>query len=231
MTFSINKKIFEQFPSLSLGVVVARGINNAGTSPEVISLLTQETSRIRAEYQIDALKDQPKLQVWRDAYRLFGAKKYTCSVENLYRMVVEGVELRTINTLVDLYNYISLKYMVPVGGDDLDKIDGDITLRLAIGDEQFIKLNADQIDHPKVGEVIYTDEKEVLCRRWNWRECDKTKMTEATTNAMLVVEGLSPVEKEDVQKITDELSQLIQQYCEGGITTAVLDHNTLHTTL
>lgn len=225
MKFKIDNKIFEQYPSLNLGLVIAKGIDNTGENPEILSMIDEQSESIKSQYNLETLKEIPKLSAWREAYRLFGAKpkKYTCSVENLHRMILEGVQLRHINKVVDVYNYISLKYMVPVGGDDIDKVDGGITLRFATGEEPFIRLNSDEVDHPKEGEVVYADDKEVLCRRWNWRECDKSKMTEPTKNVALVVEGLSPVSKEDVQQIVEELSQLVEKFCGGEISTHILN--------
>ncbi len=225
MKFKIDDSIFQQFPSLNIGIVVARGIDNTGESPDILSMLSKQSDTIKSKFDLETLKEVPRINAWREAYTAFGAKpkKYTCSVENLYRMILEGVHLRHINKIVDIYNYISLKHMVPVGGDDIDKIDGDIILRFAKGDENFIRLNSDEIDHPKEGEVVYTDDKEVLCRRWNWRECDKSKMTEQTKNITLVVEGLSPVSKGNMQPIVEELSQLIKNFCGGEISIHILN--------
>ncbi len=225
MKFKIDDSIFQQFPSLNIGIVVARGIDNTGESPDILSMLSKQSDTIKSKFDLETLKEVPRINAWREAYTAFGAKpkKYTCSVENLYRMILEGVHLRHINKIVDIYNYISLQHMVPVGGDDIDKIDGDIILRFAKGDENFIRLNSDEIDHPKEGEVVYTDDKEVLCRRWNWRECDKSKMTEQTKNITLVVEGLSPVSKGNMQPIVEELSQLIKNFCGGEISIHILN--------
>ncbi|KKR09048.1 MAG: lysyl-tRNA synthetase, lysyl-tRNA synthetase, class II [Candidatus Peregrinibacteria bacterium GW2011_GWE2_39_6] len=225
MQFKIDDKIFEQYPSLNIGVVVAKGINNTGENTDVLAMLVEQSNSIKSKYDLETLKEVPKIHAWREAYSAFGAKpkKYTCSVENLYRMILEDIHLKHINKIVDIYNYISLKHMVPVGGDDIDKVDGDITLRFATGKEPFIRLNSDEIDYPKTGEVIYADNKEVLCRRWNWRECDKSKMTEQTKNVTLVVEGLAPVTKEDVQSIVTELEQLVRNFCGGKILTHVLN--------
>ena len=142
MKFKINDKIFEQYPTLNIGIVIAKGIDNSGESPDTLSMLSEQSSSIKSAYNLETLKDVPKINAWREAYSAFGAKpkKYTCSVENLYRMILEGVHLRHINKVVDIYNYISLKYMVPVGGDDIDKIDGNITLCFATGVEPFISL-------------------------------------------------------------------------------------------
>jgi lysyl-tRNA synthetase class 2 len=225
MKLTIDNKIFEQFPALTLGVVVAKNINNSGQNSAVLDLLRGQMDMIRGSYQLDSLAAEPKMKAWRQAFDTFGAKskKYQCSVENLYRMILEGVELRHINTVVDIYNYISLKYAVPVGGDDTDKVDGDIDLCLADGTEPFIRLNSEEVDHPKSGEVIYRDDKEVLCRRWNWRECDKSKMTEQTRNIALVIEGLAPTTRSEVETATSELRALIDQYCGGRSETHILD--------
>jgi lysyl-tRNA synthetase class 2 len=162
MKFKVDDNIFQQFPSLNIGVIVARGIDNTGESPDVLSMLTDQSNTIKTQYNLETLKEIPKIHAWREAYSAFGAKpkKYTCSVENLYRMILEGIHLRHINKVVDIYNYISLKHAVPVGGDDIDKIDGDIVLRFARGNETFIRLNSDEVDHPKEGEVIYANDKE-----------------------------------------------------------------------
>jgi lysyl-tRNA synthetase class 2 len=138
-------------------------------------------------------------------------------------MVLKGLDLRHINKIVDLYNYISLKCMIPAGGDDTAKVDGDIILKFAVGDEPFTALNSKEMETAKEGEVVYADSKEVLCRRWNWRECDKTKMTEKTKDVILVVEALPPVTREELEEVEEDLSRLTIKYCGGEIRTGILD--------
>ncbi len=184
----------------------------------------EEEEKIRANYSTETLLQLPKILSWRKAYLSFGAKpkKYKSSVESLYRMILKGINLRHINTLVDIYNYISIKHMIPAGGDDLSRVEGDITLRFAREDEPFRALNSEVLEQAKEGEVIYADDVEVLCRRWNWRECDKTKMTEATETAILVVEGLPPAGREDMADAVEELSGLIRRFCGGESHTDIL---------
>lgn len=225
MKLEVNTQIFKAFPGLNLGVIIARQIDNTGSADEIIELIREREKEIRENYNTETLSQEPKIESWRKAYSVFGAKpkKYKSSVESLYRMILKGVDLRPINKIVDIYNYISVKHMVPAGGDDAAKVDGDIVLRFAGGDERFTALNSDETETAKEGEVIYSDDKEVLCRRWNWRECDKTKMTEETRNVVLVVEGLPPVTREELNAALDDLSQMIVEYCGGEIRTAVLD--------
>lgn len=233
MKFKIDKEIFEKFPGLNMGIVVARGIDNSGKSEEVINLIREKENEIRKHYNSETVSQNEKIAAWRRAYSSFGAKpkKYKSSVEALYRMILAGKELRHINTIVDIYNYISLKYMIPAGGDDLDKVDGGIILTFAQGNESFIELNSQEVKNPKPGEVVYKDDKEVLCRRWNWRECDKTKMTEETQNAALVMEGLPPFAKEDVEQIAKKLAELVQKYCGGSAMHFILDNQNYESNL
>jgi len=225
MKFIIESRIFDKFPGLKVGIVRGKQIDNRGGSDEIMGLIKKREEEIRREFDSETLSQHPKIQAWRRAYSSFGAKpkKYKSSVESLYRMVLRGVDLRPINRIVDIYNYISLKHLVPVGGDDISKVEGNISLTFARGDEPFTPLNSEETETAKEEEVVYTDSKEVLCRRWNWRECDKTKMTENTEEVLLVVEGLPPVSKEEVQRIIEELSTLIIEYCRGENKTFVLE--------
>jgi lysyl-tRNA synthetase class 2 len=225
MKFKIDTRIFEKFPGLKIGVVTVRNIDNHGLSDEIMQLIREKEREIRENYDTETLSQHSKINSWRGAYSSFGAKpkKYKSSVESLYRMILKGLDLRHINNIVDLYNYISMKYMIPAGGDDMAKVDGDITLKFAVGDEPFTALNSKEKETAKEGEVVYTDSKEVLCRRWNWRECDKTKMTEETKDVILVVEALPPVTKEELDEVEEDLSRFITKYCGGEIRTAILD--------
>lgn len=227
MKLKIDKEIFQKFPDVVIGVVVAKGVNNQGESNEVINSIREKAGEIRENFNSETLSQNPRVDSWRKAYSSFGAKpkNYKCSVENLYRMILQGIELRHINKIVDIYNYISIKHLVPAGGDDIDKVDGDIILRFARGDEPFRELNSEEVKNPKQGEVVYSDDKEILCRRWNWRECDKSKMTEKTRNVAIVLEGLPPVREEEIEKIIEELESLVKQHCGGEIQTFILDIN------
>lgn len=224
MKLWISPEIFASFPELHLGAVVARGIDNWGESGEIGELIRKKQEEIRDRWSLEKVVELPRVQSWRKAYSSFGAKpkKHRSSVENLLRMTLEGRNLYPINKVVDIYNYISLLHHVPVGGDDLDRVEGDILLRFARGDESFRPLGTDKIQTARRGEVIYADEREVLCRRWNWRESEKTKMTEETRDVLLVSEGLPPVTAGEMERIVGDLAQMVEKYCRGKTKQKVL---------
>jgi lysyl-tRNA synthetase class 2 len=226
MKFKIDHKIFEKFPGLTTGVVICKNLNNSGTQEEVQKEIREQENNIKAKYNTETLSQTPKIDVWRKTYSAFGAKpkENKSSVENLYRLVLQGVNLRHINKLVDIYNFISLKHMVPVGGEDIDKIRGDVILTFAEPNEPAVLLLGDKEPRPPhAGEVIYKDNISAICRRWNWREADRTKFTEETKNCFLVIEGLLPVTKQEIEDATKELRKLVQKFCGGNIAYQILD--------
>ncbi len=226
MKFQIDPKIFEKFPTLTMGIVICKNINNTGTQEEVQQTLRIQEKNILENYTTETLSQLPKIDVWRKAYSAFGAKPKDnkSSVESLHRLVLQGTNLRHINKLVDIYNLISLKYMLPVGGEDMDKIEGDVSLTFAESNEPAVLLLGDKEPRPPhEGEVIYKDDISAICRRWNWRECDRTKFTEETKNCFLIIEGLSPVTKTEIETATKELKDLIQKFCGGEVSYEILD--------
>ena len=122
--------------------------------------------------------------------------------------------------------------MVPVGGEDISKIQGDVVLTFAEPNEPAVLLLGDKEPRPPhAGEVIYKDNISAICRRWNWREADRTKFTEETKKCFLVIEGLLPVTKQEIEDATKELQGLVQKFCGGDITYQILDDKHFETDL
>lgn len=218
MQLFVDPKIFEQFPGSVTGVVFVRGLNNAATVP--VDVLRGVEEGVRSVFAgLEAPTKHPNIAAWRGAFKTFGCdpSKYRCSAEALVRQVLKGNSIWGINPLVDIYNYISLKYVVPVGGEDLRAIVGDVQLTFATGAESFIRLGSTENDSPELGEVVYRDDVDVICRRWNWREADRTKLTATTTDAVIVIDGMAPMTVEDVTRAAEELASMVVQYC-GGVT-------------
>ncbi len=194
---AVAPEVFLRFPAVRIGVVVARGVDNATPRPTLIAALRAAEARVRRQLAGVELAAHPAVAPWREAYRAFGArpKKHVSSLESLLRRVLAGDPVPSIQPLVDLYNRISLDHLLPAGGEDLDRLVGSLRLRFAGEDEPFVRLLGDPEPRPPVpGELIYADEEGAVCRRWNWREADRTKLSSATRNAVLVLEALPPIE-------------------------------------
>ena len=226
MKFSITDTILDEFPELVLGVVVLHNIDNSQNRAEITERLRQAEAALPGNFGSTPVIEHPYIATWREAYRKFGAKPkdYPSSVENLTRRVLNGATMGHINNLVSLYNTVSLRHILPVGGEDLDKIVGNVQLTRAGNDEPAVFLLGEkEARAPRAGEIIYKDEAGAICRRWNWKEADRTKLTQETKNAFLVIESLPPVPRDTVETAIRELADLVKQYCGGTVSTAFLD--------
>lgn len=230
----VTDEIFERYPEVVLGVVTVHGIDNSGTGDALLGPLRHEEDRVRAALAGTQISEHPHIAPWRDAYRKFGAKPkdHPSSIENLARRVLKGQSVPHINPLVDLYNTISLRHLVPVGGEDLERVQGDVRLTLATDHEPPVHLLGEpEARPPKPGEVIYKDDLGTLCRRWNWKEAERTKLTAATRHAFLVIEGLPPVGRDLVTQAAEELAALVREHCGGEVAVALVDRESPRTPL
>jgi DNA/RNA-binding domain of Phe-tRNA-synthetase-like protein len=221
----VSQEVLAKFPDYIRGVVVARGVNNQGEKQKLIELLRKVEDNATRDASLQDIKNHPRIASWRQAYAAFGVNpnKFYCSIESLGRRARRGDQLPYINTLVALFNYFSLKHIVPSGGDDLDRVEGNLRLTLAKGDEPFTPFNSETIEYPAPGEVIYVDDSKVMCRCWNWRQGDQTKLTPATANVAINVDCLPPLSKDEVETITRELADLVREFCGSEVAYFLLD--------
>ena len=227
-TLRVSAEVFDTFPQALIGLVAFSGVRNQGESPALTERLRREEAEAVRRLGATPITEHPHIAPWRETYRKFGAKPkdHPSSIENLARRVLKGHRLPHINLLVDLYNAISLRHLVPVGGEDLDAVEGDIELRFAAQAEPPVRLLGEpesELRPPMPGEVIYADSAGALCRRWNWKEADRTKLTEQTTRGFLVVEALPPVDRAELEAALADLAALVLVHCGGVQRTFILD--------
>lgn len=219
MKTAVSLQVLAMFPEYTRGVVIANNINNHDENKQLLELLRQEEQKVMQNASLADFKNHPRIANWRQAYMKFGSNpnKFSPSVESLYRRARRGDELPYINTAVALFNYFSLKNIVPSGADDLASVKGNLYLTVANGDEKFTPFNSTVVEYPKPGEVIYFDGSIVMCRCWNWRQGDQTKLIPTTTNIVINVDCLPPVTLDEAESLTAELAGLVRDFCYGEV--------------
>ncbi len=225
MKLIVDPTIFEKYPGVEIGVLDIHGMDNSGHNNEILSLLRKEEAHQHEQLANTELGSLPEIGAWRKIYKSFGSDPhdFLSSVEAVLRRARRGVNpLPQINNLVDLYNYISLKYHMPVGAEDSDKIQGDVRLGFMIGTEKGMALGSDCEEVCDKGEIAYVDDVGFLCRRWNWREADRTKIEETTQNAILVIEKVPVIAREILEQALKETQTLIEKYLHGQCDIVIL---------
>ena len=227
-SYSISPEVFERFPGYVRGVVVAYDVTNGASPAELVQMLREAEASVRARANIEQIAEEPRIKAWRDAYRAFGAKpaEFRSSVEAMARRALRGDELPAISALVDIGNIISLRHLVPAGGHAIDLLNGDIALRFAAGDEDFVPFGATDVEHPLPGEVIFVEGNEVLTRRWTWRQANHTLTLPETRAIEFNVDGMPPVTMDEIEEACGEVADLVSRYCGG---TSRIDYLTAET--
>ena len=208
MTFSpsVSPEIFALRPDYrALSIVVTNA--KCGPSDD-----ESQASLLSACAQLDAAPwADAHLESWREAYRAFGAKpqRTPCSAEALRKRAQRDGSLPLLNAAVDLYNAISLRFALPIGGEDIAGYQGSPILVRARGDEVFetVQDGAPREEHPEPGEVIWRDERGVTCRRWNWRQGVRTRIEDSSIAMWFVLERLDPMPIEALYEAGDQLIQ------------------------
>ena len=181
-------------------LVLAEGLTAGPSNIASDGLLVAAEQRARVRLDGSPPELHPNVAAWRDAFRAFGAKpqRTRSSVEALLRRVPEG--LPRIDKLTDAYNAVSVSHLLPLGGEDVDRYRGPLRLTRATGDEPFETTAGGEpvVEHPEPGEVVWCDDSGVTCRRWNWRQCTRTRLTERTTRAVFVLDALDPLSDDDL---------------------------------
>lgn len=224
IAYSVSGEVFARYPGYVRGVVLAFGVTNRESPPELIEMLRDAEAGLRRDLHHDNIADHPRIQAWREAYRRFGAKpsEFRSSVEAMARRVLRGDSLPSINALVDIGNYCALLHLVNIGGHAIDELKQDIQLKPAAGDEVFIPFGSDQEEHPLPGEIIFAEGGIVLTRRWTWRQANHTLTVLSTTEIEFNIDGLPPVTTPEVEAICVELVELIRRFCGGSVSYSIL---------
>ena len=216
--FIVEKEFWDLFPDSAIGILVLENvkenINISDKEAEEIKNLLENANKEASKYLTsDVISENEVVKVWREAYQKFPTKKGArCSLENLLKRVLHDNPVGTIFPSVDITNALSLKYALPIGAEDRDKLDGDIHLGAMKGGEKFLPIGSEKEEPPYEGEIAYYDNYGAVCRCLNWRDGKRTQIDDDTTAEFIAMDCIDPNRVEDLEKALSELQDLMVKY-------------------
>jgi DNA/RNA-binding domain of Phe-tRNA-synthetase-like protein len=223
---TVNQQVFQSHPSFRRGIVVAKSIQNLEASSDLFDLLNKAIEQAAAN-PID-LEADPLITQWNEVHRQFGSNpnKYLPAHRALLKRVQKpGSSIPFINKVVSIMNFNSITGKIPVGGDDLFQAGQELELRYATGEEIFTPLGfPSETEHPESGEIIYVANQsgEVMCRRWNWRNGQKTAITQNTQAIVMNIDGIGEDIEPHVLEVRDKVAEMLVKFCGADVTTTLL---------
>ncbi|MFJ4468497.1 B3/4 domain-containing protein [Streptomyces sp. NPDC089424] len=222
MTFplTVSDEVRALAPGFTHVAVEAHGLVNGPSTDAGAALLDDAARRLAARLDGRAPHEDPHMAAWREVYTAFGSKpsRTRNSAEALARRALTDAGLPRINLLVDIYNAVSVAHLIPVGGEDIDHVQGGMRLVRATGDEDFVTAAGGEevVERPDAGEVVWRDDAGVTCRRWNWRQGPRTRLTEATVSGIFLLETLAPMPVAEAERAAAELAGLLEKFSPGA---------------
>ncbi|KKP37664.1 MAG: Arginine-tRNA ligase [Candidatus Roizmanbacteria bacterium GW2011_GWA2_32_13] len=217
MKFKIEKTVFEKFPNLIVAVVIVKDFNNSKNREESVKILRNEEKKLRNKFNVESLLKNKYIIAYCEAFKKFGVDpdKFLPAHLALSRRVAEGFDLPDINSAVNIYNALSIKYLTPFGGENLETLYGDFVLKYAEGGEQWIPIGGKKSKDAVPGELIWRDDFDLSTRALNWRQCERTKLTDQSKNLFSIMDGFSDINKENIKIAAGEFINIIEK-CLGG---------------
>lgn len=205
MLITLEDRVLEKYPEAEIGYLVAQVEvhKNAPFVEELKSTLAAHLQKMGINATNFAV--HPSIAAWREVYEKdfqVKAKSYRSSIESLLRRVVTGKGIWNISSVVDLYNCCSIFSLLPMGGYDLQKISGDITIRYARAGEQFLPLGEREKVVVEPHQIVYADTQRLLCWLWNHKDCAETSIGMETQQVLFFMDALEP------HKVVGALDQL-----------------------
>jgi DNA/RNA-binding domain of Phe-tRNA-synthetase-like protein len=213
LEIQLSSEILVQIPNFKLGIIEYKNIT-VGDSPQMVRgrlQLFQES--IYFELENKNVTDLPGIQEWRKVFKLLGKdpNRYRHSAEALYRRVQKQNYLSPIQSAIDINNFFSLQYQVPIGIYDLDNLGDSVTIRVGREEEEYLGLNGRVNSLTNL--ILSSDEQGPFGSPFV--DSDRAPVTVKTKNALQIIYLRPSTELENAERLTESLMKMFIQI-HGG---------------
>ena len=203
---------------LEAGVIVFRNVTIRESPPTLRASALLAAENLRQLFPtFGAIRQSQELSGFRNVYSALGPreKRQQSGCERLCELVWKRGDIPRVNTLVDIYNLVSIRKFLSLGAHDLDTLSLPVFLDLTTGSELFTPLNGiPQAIVP--GEFGYVDAAGRMICRLDVLQGDFSKITPLTKSALVIVEGTVDHDRQTFVDTGAELIDLITRYCGGS---------------
>lgn len=211
LSISISPEFRERVPSF-VGAFLELDVTNAPTSPELWGEIETFCAELRSRYTPDTLKSQSSIAATRSAYKACGKdpSRYRPASEQLARRVLQGKDLYSVDTLVDLGNLASLFSGYPTGLLDASKVEGAIVLGIGRADEPYEGIGRGVLNVE--GLPLYRDTLGGIASPTS--DSTRTMLSATTSRLLFIINGYDG-DRDQIQRTIDFSLDLLRRYAGG----------------
>src|ERR1051326_7161445 len=159
---------------LPTAALVARGIDNTKTIPELLAYRRAGGRRLAAYWRNRSISAPPAIREYHRVHEVFGVSGEAPAPEKLVLFVRRNRDFTSAGAVVDCYNIVSARTLLSLGAHDLDRLDLPITLRRITESDVFQPLGTGDSRH-LAGEFGYVDVHDRVICRLDVLQCEWSK--------------------------------------------------------
>ena len=215
-TFAVSQDCFRL--GLRAGALVLRNVRITESSPEQRKQIDDSAKQVGAQFATPGeIRSLPELVKLYEILRLVGVRprSHPPSTQRLLEFAMKQGSLPVVNNLVDAYNLISLHTKCSLGAHDLDQLERPVELCLFRGDERFRPLGGGEETPVRQGEFGYVDAANRVICRLDSKQAEFSKVTENTTNVLLIIESTTVHGAEQIEKVFADTAAMVSCHCGG----------------
>jgi len=215
---TIDPALKQAVPTISVGIALIKGVKVEKSNPELEEEKKEFLASI-AGLTTETLGTYSEIVSYRKLYKEMGIDWHSRrpSPEALLRRIAVGKDLYTVNTCVDAYNLVVMKHHVSVGAFDADAVQFPTVLRFAGAGDEILLLGDKEPTKYTAKEIAYYDQTGGYNIDFNYRDAQRTMVTETTQNIWINVDGVYDIGATQVQLSLRESVAMIIKYCGGTL--------------
>ncbi len=229
MEVSLNPSLLTQLPELKIGIIHYTKIVVAESPQMIKGRLQLYQENLYLEMQDQPVTEREGIAEWRQLWKQLGAdpNRYRHSAESLMRRVSKQNYLTPLHSGVDLNNFFSLQYEIPVGIYDIAHLKGNIEIALGNEETGYEGLNGrfNTLNH-----ILFSRDEEGTFGS-PFVDSQRTAVSEGTTEALHIFYLRPSLATEDAQKLLASAGKMFNQIHGGDYQIALLTNATPSTTL
>lgn len=186
-----------------------------GTNDSLDSEFNDAVSEILQGFNLESLSSDRAVRNVRELFKSFGTDptKWRPSSEAMIRRILKDKGLFRINSLVDINNIVSIRYRLPIGLYDRDKVKGNIIIDKGAEGDLFTGLTGRE--YSADNKPVVMDETGIIGSPIV--DSEKTKITDGTINAIALIFSNIEEQFEHAFNAGLEFSRLVSVYHPGAI--------------
>jgi DNA/RNA-binding domain of Phe-tRNA-synthetase-like protein len=219
MVLEIETSLKGRFPGLSVIVGHVDGLRVERSSLQLEKFKEEVSAEVKNKYSLESLKDVAVFRAYRNFFWKVGMDptKTRPAAEALVRRILAGKPIPSINNVVDSYNLASIKTEIALAAFNRDELHITLLMRSARKDEKFLGIGMNKPMELTGGEVVISDE-EKLIAVYPYRDAERSKVSDTTTNVLILVCGVPGVEEGVLRDAGQVAPDFITRFCGGEAT-------------